>query len=156
MHRRLQQHAVSIAAFAVLLILTTASCRKREAPADAPPAQAPLPTAPAAALRITDVQLGNAIGADKKVTEARETFSPKDTIFASVATEGSAPNATLRAKWTYQDGQTVEETSRSISSTGPAVTEFSIQKPDGLPAGDYRLEIFRDGQSVATRSFKVQ
>lgn len=156
MSRRLHLHPVSIALFAALLLATTVSCRKREAPADAPPAAAtPGAPAPAAAIRVTDVQLGNAIGTDKKVTDARETFSPKDTIFASVATDGSA-NATLRAKWTYQDGQTVEETSRSISPTGPALTEFSIQKPDGLPAGDYRVEIFRDGQSAATRSFKVQ
>ena len=157
MRRRLQTHPVSIAAFTALLILTTASCRKREAPSDATPAQAPdVPPAPVATIRVVDTQLGSALGADKKVTEARETFAPKDTIFAVVATEGSSPTATLVAKWTYQDGQIVNETSRSIAPTGPAVTEFSIQKPDGWPTGDYKVEILLDGQSAATRSFKVQ
>lgn len=116
-------------------------------------------TAPAAsAVHVTDVQLGKALNADKRVQAPTDTFAPADTIFASVTTDGSAPAATLVAKWTYQDGQTVKRDSRTIAPTGATVTEFSIQKPGGWPKGAYQVEIALDGQpaTATTRSFKVQ
>ena len=36
----------------------------------------------------------------QKVTDPATTFGPKDTIYASVATEGTAPAVKLHAKWT--------------------------------------------------------
>ena len=92
---------------------------------------------------------------DKKVTTPGDTFSPKDTIYASVDTLGAAPAATLSARWTYQDGQTVHEESQSIAPTGPATTEFHIAKPDGWPKGEYKVEILLDGAPVRTAAFRV-
>lgn len=112
----------------------------------------------AEALRVTEVELGNAIGADKRVTDADDAdeFRPNDTIYASVATEGTASGSTITARWTYQDGQVVDESTQTISPTGPAVTEFHISKPDGLPAGEYQVEILVNGNSVETKSFEVR
>jgi len=111
-----------------------------------------------AALRVTEVDLGNAIGADKRVTVAGEMdeFRPTDTIYAVVATEGAASGSTLIARWTYQDGQVVDETTQTISPTGPAVTEFHIAKPDGFPTGNYQVEILLNGQSVEKKDFEVK
>ncbi len=139
--------------------LALSACKKAEAPAPeptpAPVAEAPT-VPPAPAVTVTDVQLGNALGADKKVVAASDTFKPKDTIFAVVSTDGAAPAAVIAVKWTYQDGQTVKEDSRTIAPTGPATTEFSIQKPSGWPKGDYKVDVTVDGKPGPSKSFKVQ
>jgi hypothetical protein len=151
---------------AVLLALTfVTGCHKKEAEAPAPAAApppaatpAPTPPPPQAGVTVTGVTLGNAIGADKKISAPSESFAKKDTIYASVATAGTAASATLTARWTYE-GKTgskpVKEDSQTIAPTGDATTEFHISKPDGWPTGDYTVEILLDGKSVAKKSFKV-
>jgi hypothetical protein len=107
-------------------------------------------------VRVTDVTLGRAIGGDKAVTDRTETFRPNDTIYASVTTEGTAERVTLRARWTFEGGQVVDESSRTISPRGQERTEFSISKPDGWPAGKYRLEVFVNDQSAQSKDFQVR
>ena len=113
-------------------------------------------TASNTALRVTDVTLGRAVGGDKAITDRTETFQPNDTIYASVATEGSASSATLRARWTFEDGQVVDEATRTIASNNRERTEFHISKPNGWPAGKYKLEVFLDDRSVETKNFEVR
>lgn len=109
-----------------------------------------------APVEVTGVTLGSAVGADKRVTERTSTFAPTDTIYAAVETEGAASDATLVARWTYEDGQTVDETSRSIAPDGPAVTEFHVSKPDGWPTGGYEVVILLDGEEAERASFTVE
>jgi hypothetical protein len=154
-----------LAAAAIMALLAASACKKSEAPGGSPP---PGPTAPpvesaaaastpAAGVAVTDVSLGKSVGADKKVQAATDTFSPKDTIFASVSTDGAAPSAIIHVKWTYGDNnQVVKEDSKSIAPTGPATTEFSIQKASGWPKGNYKVEVSVDGKSGPSKSFKVQ
>jgi hypothetical protein len=106
-------------------------------------------------LRVADVSLGRAVDANRRVTDETDEFRSTDVIHASVRTEGSANDATLTARWHYQDGQVVDESSQPISPTGTAHTEFHIAMPAGLPTGDYRVEILLNGQSVHTKSLKV-
>ena len=120
-----------------------------------PTAAAPAPAAPEA-FAVAEVTLGKAIGTDKRVASPSTTFGPKDTIYASVATTGSAPSKTLTAKWTFQDGQTVKEGSETIAPTGPAVTEFHMAKPSGWPVGKYKVEISADGTPATTKEFEVK
>ncbi len=152
------QHLALMVAAAIAL----AACGKKEAPPPPAPAPAPVvaPAAPPApaGVTLTSVTLGKAVGADKKVSAATETFAKGDTIHASIDTTG-AGSATVVAKWTYsKDGKTapVKEESATITPTGPATTEFHISKPDGWPTGDYQVEILVNGSSAATKSFKVQ
>ena len=107
-------------------------------------------------VRVTDVTLGRAIGGDKSISDATETFKPNDTIYASVATDGTAQSATLRAKWTFEDGQVVNDSTRSIAPNNRERTEFHISKPDGWPAGKYKVEVFLDNQSAGTKDFSVR
>lgn len=123
---------------------------------DAAPADTPPPAAPAEAVRVTEVNVGNAIGTDKRVTSPSAELRPSDTIYASVATEGSASNVQLTARWTFEDGQVVDETSQTISPTGSAVTEFHISNPAGWPAGNYQVEILLNGARAETESFSVR
>ena len=114
---------------------------------------------PAVTLSVNGVELGRAVGTDKRITMPLTTFGTKDTIFASVMTSGAPPSATLTAVWSYtKDGQTtrVDSTSQIISPTGDAVTEFHIAKPSGWPAGSYRVEIFANGTSAGSRDFDVK
>src|SRR6185295_19381890 len=113
--RRLSSVTLTALALAFAAMISAGACKKAEAPvASAPPeAVATLPpAAPVAAVRVTDVSLGKSLGPDKKVQSPTETFAPKDTIFAAVSTDGTAPSTVIHAKWTFQDGQTVKDDSR--------------------------------------------
>ena len=107
-------------------------------------------------IRVSHIDLGRSVSADKTISGSTDSFKPNDTIYASIATEGSAPTATLKARWTYQDGQVVNEAAQTIAPTGDARTEFHISKPDGWPTGKYKVEVFLNGSSAATRDFEVE
>jgi len=150
---------------AILGGLALVGCKKKEEAVAAPPvatepAPAPAP-APVATASVVSVDLGNAVGADMKVTTPATTFAPKDTIYASIATNTSDPMASvpgkLTAKWSHVDSnQTVNEESKDIAFAGPGVTTFQIAKPDGWPAGKYKVEVSLDGAVVQTREFEVK
>jgi len=112
-------------------------------------------TAGTAGVRVTDVTLGRSVGGDKAIIDRTDTFKPNDTIYASVATEGSGPSVTLRARWSFEDGQLVDESTRAIAPNNRERTEFHISKPDGWPAGKYKLEVFLNDQPAETKSFDV-
>src|SRR5262245_11558506 len=141
-----------------LLLLGGAACKKSEPPPPPPTTAAPTTTLPPAP-SVGGVTLGNAIGADKKVSAPSEAFGAKDTIYASVDTAGTG-HVKLRALWSFVKGEKtakVDETTIEFESSGPATNEFHVSKPSGWPKGDYRVEIFlNDSQAAAaTRSFKV-
>lgn len=106
-------------------------------------------------VRVSQIDMGRSLNADKTINDNTDSFNPNDAIYASIVTEGSAPTATLKARWTYQDGQVVNESTQTITPTGNARTEFHISKPDGWPTGKYKLEAFLNGSSAATKDFEV-
>ena len=109
-----------------------------------------------AGVNVTHIDVGRSLTAGKTIAEKADSFRPADTIYVSVETDGSAPSATLTARWTYQDGQVVDESRQNITPTGGAtVTEFHVSKPDGWPAGGYKVEVLLNGASAGTREFKV-
>lgn len=117
----------------------------------------PVPPPPAVpeSVSFAGLTLGNAIDANQNVTAATTSFVPTDTIYAAVETKGAASNAVIVAKWTYGDGQFVNENSHSITTTSGAVTMFRIAKPDGWPVGKYKVDITLDGNPVANQAFEV-
>ena len=108
------------------------------------------------AVQVADVTLGRGISADKRVANPTNSFSPSDTIAASVHTTGSASSVAIAARWTYQDGQLVNERTETISPNGDALTEFHISKPSGWPTGNYTLHVLVNGQEVQTKDFTVK
>jgi hypothetical protein len=141
------------AALLVLLAVSTAACGRGD---DATVETFPATESATQAVRVSDVRLGNTIGPDRRVTAERNDFRPTDTIYASVITEGTGTSSSLTARWTYQDGQVLDETTQTLSPRGQAVTEFHISMPQGFPPGNYRVEILLDGQSVETEQFEVR
>jgi hypothetical protein len=145
-----------------VLMLGIAGCGKEPPPPKpaAVPPPAPQVQAPSAAnvVSVANINLGKALGPDKKVSAPTDTFAKGDTIYAVVDTVGSG-NATLKAKWTYHRGDTtapVHEDSQTISANGPATSEFHVSKPDGWPPGDYQVEISLNDKSVGTKKFVVK
>src|SRR5437773_6267265 len=97
MHTR--QFGTSILALSFVVILSAACTKSRENPG------ATGTTGTSVGVRVSQVDLGRSLTADKMISSNTDSFKPNDTIYASIATEGAAPTATLKARWTYQDGQ---------------------------------------------------
>jgi hypothetical protein len=148
MHTRL--FGTSILALSLVVVLSAACTNSRENPG------ATGTTGTSVGVRVSQVDLGRSLTADKMISGTTDSFKPNDTIYASIATEGAAPAATLKARWTYQDGQVVNESTQTIAPTRDARTEFHISKPDGWPAGKYKLELFLNGSSATTKDFEVE
>jgi hypothetical protein len=108
-----------------------------------------------AALNVADVTLGRQVDSAKKVTNATDTFAPHDEIYASVHTTGAA-SGSLAARWTFQDGQVVDERTETITGKGDDYTEFHISKPSGWPVGKYTLHVMLSGNEVQTKDFTVK
>ena len=151
---------------ALLGSIALVGCKKKEEPAPPPVAAEPAPAAEApapmpATASVSGVDLGNAVGADMRVTAPMTTFAPKDTIYAAVSTTTSDPMASipgkLGVKWTHVDSsQTVNEETKDVTFAGDGVTDFQISKPSGWPTGKYKVEISLDGNVVQTREFEVR
>ncbi len=159
-HASLARTAIAAALFATLAL---AGCKKKDdtamtpTPASEPAMPAPMPSEPApmpsaTAMTVSSVDLGNAIGADNHVAMPMTSFAKTDSIHASVATDG--PGGNLTAKWTM--GDKVVNSQDKMVPAGPQVTEFSISKPDGWPAGHYKMQVMMDGNAVQTREFDVK
>ena len=144
MHTRLLRPSILALTLAVVL---SAACRENPSATDT--------TGTAVGVRVSQIDMGRSLNADKTINDKTDSFKPNDAIYASIATEGSAPTATLKARWTYEDGQVVNESTQTITPTGNARTEFHISKPDGWPTGKYKLEAFVNGSSAATKDFEV-
>lgn len=140
------------AASLLLIVVLPIGCKKK-APPPPPVAVEPAPPPPVA---MSTVDLGKAIGADKRVMVAGTVFGVRDTIYASIATTGVASSAVLTAKWTFQTGQLVDSSSRSIAPTGPATTEFHIVKKSAWPVGKYKVAVSLDGGLPVEKEFDVK
>lgn len=157
-----QRHTTLTALTIALAAVSLAACQKKEAapppPTDSSAAAAAPAAAPAPTLSVASIDLGKAIGADNKVSTPLTAFGARDTIYASVNTEGAAAG-TLSARWSFVNGSketVVDTSSRSISPTGPATTEFHISKKTAWPAGQYKVEISLNGASAGVKNFEVK
>jgi hypothetical protein len=135
------------------LALTASGCGKKDSSAAVETASGAPASTP---VSVTDVKLGRALGADKRLTDETDKFRPADVIYAVVETQGTAPNTALQARWTYQDGQVVDEASRTISAGGEDVTEFHVSKPSGWPKGKYTVQILLNGAPIQSKDFEVK
>ena len=114
-----------------------ARSRRRPRRRPSPPSRPPSRSADPGAVRHGDRRVAREVARSRQEGGgAADTFKPKDTIFAVVSTDGSAAASTIHREVDVQGRtQTVKEDSKTISPTGPATTEFSIQKPSGLAEG---------------------
>lgn len=144
------QRLALVSVFGLAVALFAASCAKKADPA------AGAPPSSMSAISVASVDLGRSVGEDKRVSGATETFHPSDVIYASIVTRGASPGASLKVRWTFEDGQLVDQSERTIAPAGDAATEFHIAKADGWPAGKYKLEVFLDESPVQSLDFVVK
>lgn len=153
----MNRHIYRSLAGALALAVSVTACKKGDtgdnAMREAPPATSAAPQT--TGLEVTELHVGRALGPDGRIAEDRDSFAATDTIYAVAQTTGMASGATLTARWTYGDGQVVDESSQTISPTGPAMTEFHVAKASGWPKGDYKVSILLDGREVQSKEFKV-
>ena len=127
------------------------------APATAGSIAAASSAAPAP-LALDKLTLGDAVDKGHQVTHASDRFDADDhTLYASVATVGSATDATINATWRYLEGrgQLVSSISQSIATDGPAITTFQVHNPDLWPEGKYKVDITVDGKTAASQDFRI-
>ena len=148
-------------ALAVAVALAAGACKKSNAGrSDTATATGTLDTAATTnqTLHVTDVLLGRTMRGDTAVADETDTFRPRDAIHAIVKHEGAATNATITARWTFQDGQVVDERSETVNPTGTRTdyTHFVITKKTAWPVGKYTLHILVNGSEVETKDFQVK
>lgn len=154
MHR--QSRTTFAGAVCLSLAIATSGCGKKDQSATAGDTAAGTLEA-TAPVRVAEVTLGKSIGADKRVANETDTFGTRDTIYASVRTTGATGGAIpVTARWTFQDGQVVDERTETISPSGEAYTEFHIAKPSAWPTGKYTLHVLVHGSEVQTKDFTVR
>jgi len=118
----------------VMMVLGVAACR--------PP------------LHVSTLQLGSRLNGDNTVATHTTRFKPDDRIFAAVLTDQTGAS-TIAAHWSY-NGQMVSEEERKVSYKGSGATAFEFKTAAGFLVGDYKVEVLVDGQSVASRDFRVE
>ena len=141
------KRTMRILAVVMCVAAMSAACKKADAPGSAPAA---------GAVRVTEIDLGRSLAADKGIADKTTDFRPTDTIYVSIETDGTSSQATLATRWTFQDGQVVKEATENIAPTGKARTEFHIAKPDGWPVGKYAVAVSLNGAAAGSKDFEVK
>jgi hypothetical protein len=104
--------------------------------------------------RVSNVMIGKHIGTNNFVTEPTFQFTPQETVFVSVATEGSEGAGALTGAWRSQNGEVVQRTTESIEQGKN--TLFQLSQPKGLKPGTYKVVLFLGDDSVDTKVFAVK
>ena len=105
-------------------------------------------------LKFEALQTGKTLNSDNSVGIQGTRFTPSETMYVSVLTEG-AGRGTIEAIWRFS-GSIVHQGKKNVSYQGSAATEFHMQYAGKLPVGDYIVEILIDGAPVATRTLEVK
>jgi hypothetical protein len=134
-----------VVAGATIASLVAASCRKP-----------PPPPAPPAALRVTAIDLGRGLSPGNLISAPAQIFGPRDTIYASIATEGISQGGQVGVRFIYQTGGLVFQSSQPVARSGPSRAEFHIWRDTGWPVGFYRLEVFLDSVPAGSREYEVK
>jgi hypothetical protein len=109
---------------------------------------------PGVPLKVQTLQLGKSLNPDNSVGTHTTRFKPDDTIYVSLLSDEPG-EGTVSVKWVF-GGQVVSEAKRDVSYMRPAATEFHLQNSGGFPAGEYRVDLFINGQPAGTREFRVE
>jgi hypothetical protein len=108
-----------------------------------------------AELRVSNVMIGRQIGPGNRITEPTFQFAPQDTVYVSVATQGTGGATSLTAAWRSQSGEILQKSSAPVPDAGENA-EFRLFQPKGFKPGTYKVIVFLGGDSVETRVFAVR
>ena len=103
---------------------------------------------------ISNVMIGKRIGSGNRMTDPTFQFAPQDTVYLSVATEGSSGPEKITTAWRSQTGEVLQQPTEAIKPGEN--TAFQLSQPKGLKPGTYKVIIFLGGDSVDTKVFAVK
>src|SRR5882724_4884700 len=86
-------------------------------------------------LAIAAVDTGTSVDEENRVVVSSQTFSPQDTVYGSIKTEG-AGEGTLAVSWVRQ-GQALDKQTQIINATKPTWFAFHFIPPGGWPKGTF-------------------
>lgn len=109
---------------------------------------------PSEPLMVQTIQTGKSLNSDNSIAQHAASFRPQDTMYVSVLTSARG-SGTLTVRWIYST-RVLHEVTREVSYYDAAATDFRFEAADGFPPGEYRIEVLLDGQSVGTRSVRVE
>jgi hypothetical protein len=144
---RSQSLAVRLSTVAVAAMLAAACAKKEPAPQVGQQAE------------ITEVSLGKRVNTAQQVDQPTQTFTPVDTIFASVKTANTPVGTRITAVWVYTEGgadHVVSQNDLSTTQAGTGYTAFHVINPGPWPAGSYQVRVGLNGQVKETKNFSVR
>lgn len=106
-------------------------------------------------IAVVQLLLGNAMNDDKGIDQPTERFSPQDTIYAVVVTHGYTASSRVMVLWHHASKPEIAQSNVVIASDGEARTVFKLARPDGLPEGEYTLDVLLDGEEAINAAFSV-
>jgi hypothetical protein len=81
-------------------------------------------------------------------------FEPKQTAYVSVGAAGMNGGETIEARWFLGDRQVFQES--KTAKPGDAWYAFSLRNKNGMPEGNYHVDVYLNGQLVKTSKFEVK
>jgi hypothetical protein len=155
MHARLGQVTL------IILASAAAACAPRPSGNEINVADEGMTNGVAAARYLTPValdrlELGRSLDAGKTIKDETSSFQPRETVYAAIKISGSANSGLVRALWTDERGQTIQDDTRIVTpSRGDSLT-LQVAPPNGWTGGRYRLDVYLDDKLAATRNFTVE
>lgn len=108
-------------------------------------------------IHVSDVQVGKAVDADKKISNGTTDFGVRDTIFVSVITDGAAKGASLSTGLVFNGKAAGAPVNTVISPAGgTTATEFHFAKKSAWPKGKYTVNVTLNGASAGTKDIEVK
>ena len=140
----------------VTMAVSISACKNDAAVDEANPQASAVATPAHAAIPAADeVTVGKAVGPDGAVTTAVDTYSPGDTVHASIPTITYAAGSDVAVYWTFQDGRSLMEEHKHIQA-GEKYVSFNLSHPNGLPLGKYTVRLDVDNKPVEVVDFSVK
>jgi hypothetical protein len=128
---------------------TEAAAKRRDDSIKA--ATPPPPPAP----MVAGVMLGKEIDQTTKAVKATASeFKAKDQVYATVMVDNGVAGNEVKAKWMMGDKEVFAATEK-VANAGKSNLQFNLANKNGLPVGDYKVEISLNGAAVKTEAFKV-
>ena len=108
-------------------------------------------------IRVSDVQVGKAVGADNRVSDQTTSFAVRDTIYVAVITDGAAKNASISTGLMFNNQAAGSPVVTTISPVGgTTATEFHFAKKSAWPKGKYTVNVMLNGASAGTKDIDVK
>jgi hypothetical protein len=146
----------SVLVFGLILAVAVSGCGKKEEPK--PPVQQPVQTAPPPPPppSVASVILAKGVNITWDAVTPTTVFKPSDRVNALVKTENAVMGNMLGVRWQYlKTNQLVKADSIALKQNGANSSSFFIERAKGLPAGEYRIDVFLNGVMGKSASFNV-